>query len=189
MAAQRTRPGRRPTVRQDGAVHRTRVAAAGSAAFFLAGPGLEAGLGPWLLAHVAGSDLADWPVALRVLGGVLIVAGLAVLADVFVRFVADGAGTPSPAVPTQRLLARGAFAHVRHPMYVATATVIVGEALAFAQPILLVGALAYLAAMGALAGAREDPRLARRFGAEYDAYRRAVPGWWPRLRPWRGDER
>jgi protein-S-isoprenylcysteine O-methyltransferase Ste14 len=170
-------------------VHRTRVAAAGSVAFFLAGPGLEAGLGPWLLAHVAGSDLDDWPVALRVLGGVLIVAGLAVLADVFVRFVADGAGTPSPAVPTQRLLARGAFAHVRHPMYVATATVVVGEALAFAQPILLVAALAYLAAMGTLAGAREDPRLARRFGTEYDAYRRAVPGWWPRLRPWRGDER
>jgi protein-S-isoprenylcysteine O-methyltransferase Ste14 len=43
--------------------------------------------------------------------------------------------------------------------------------------------------MGTLAGAREDPRLARRFGTEYDAYRRAVPGWWPRLRPWRGDER
>jgi protein-S-isoprenylcysteine O-methyltransferase Ste14 len=172
MAPQRTRPGRRPTVRQDGAVHRTRVAAAGSFAFFLAGPGLEAGLGPWLLVRIAGSDPADF----------------ALLVDVFVRFVADGAGTPSPAVPTQRLLARGAFAHLRHPMYVATATVIVGEALAFAQPILLVGALAYVAAMVALAGALEDPRLARRFGAEYDAYRRAVPGWWPRLRPWRGGD-
>jgi len=168
-------------------VHRTRVAAAGSVAFFLAGPGLEAGLGPWLLVQVAGNDLDGWPVALRVLGVVLIAAGLAVLADVFVRFVADGAGTPSPALPTRRLLARGAFAHVRHPMYLATATLIVGEALAFAQPILLVGALAYVAAMATLAGAREDPRLARRFGAEYDAYRREVPGWWPRLRPWRGE--
>jgi protein-S-isoprenylcysteine O-methyltransferase Ste14 len=168
-------------------VHRTRVAAAGSAAFFLAGPGLEAGLGPWLLVQLAGSDAGDWPTVLRVLGAVLIIAGLAVLADVFVRFVTDGAGTPSPAAPAQRLLARGAYAHVRHPMYVATAAVIVGEALAFAQPILLVGALAYVATMVALTGALEDPRLARRFGATYDAYRRAVPGWWPRLRPWRGD--
>jgi protein-S-isoprenylcysteine O-methyltransferase Ste14 len=30
----------------------------------------------------------------------------------------------------------------------------------------------------------EEPILARRFGAEYDAYRRAVPAWRPRLRPW-----
>jgi protein-S-isoprenylcysteine O-methyltransferase Ste14 len=168
-------------------VHRTRVAAAGSAAFFLAGPGLEAVLGPWLLVEVAGGDLDGWPAALRVLGVLLIAAGLAVLLDVFVRFVRDGAGTPSPAAPARRLLARGAFAHLRHPMYVATAAVIVGEALAFAQPVLLVGALAYLTAMATLSHALEEPRLARRFGAEYDAYRRAVPGWWPRLRPWRGE--
>jgi protein-S-isoprenylcysteine O-methyltransferase Ste14 len=165
---------------------RTRVAAAGSAAFFLAGPGLEAGLGPWLLVYVAGHDVDGWPVVLRVLGVLLIAAGLAVLLDVFTRFVRDGAGTPSPAAPAQRLLARGAFRHLRHPMYVATATIIVGEALAFAQPVLLVGALAYLTAMVTLSHTVEDPRLALRFGAEYEAYRSAVPGWWPRLRPWRG---
>jgi protein-S-isoprenylcysteine O-methyltransferase Ste14 len=168
-------------------VHRTRVAAAGSVAFFLAGPGLEAGIGPWLLVAVAGGDVDGWPVVVRALGALLMAAGLAVLVDVFVRFVRDGAGTPSPAAPARRLLARGAFAHLRHPMYVATATVIAGEALAFAQPILLIGAIAYLAAMAALVAALEEPRLARRFGAEYDAYRRAVPGWWPRLRPWRGE--
>ena len=28
----------------------------------------------------------------------------------------------------------------------------------------------------------EEPTLARRYGAQYAAYRRAVPGWWPRLR-------
>ena len=30
----------------------------------------------------------------------------------------------------------------------------------------------------------EEPTLLRTFGDEYEAYRRAVPGWWPRLRPW-----
>ncbi|MCW2995864.1 MAG: isoprenylcysteine carboxylmethyltransferase family protein [Conexibacter sp.] len=159
-------------------------AAAGSIAFFLAGPGLEAGAGPWLLVRVAGSDLASWPLALRILGALLIAAGAAVLLDVFARFVADGAGTPSPAAPTRRLLVRGAFRHLRHPMYVATATVIAGEALAFAQPILLLAAAVYLTAMAVLVGAVEEPRLARRYGAEYDAYRRAVPGWIPRVRPW-----
>jgi protein-S-isoprenylcysteine O-methyltransferase Ste14 len=32
----------------------------------------------------------------------------------------------------------------------------------------------------------EEPALRRQFGAEYEAYIRAVPAWWPRLRPWRG---
>jgi protein-S-isoprenylcysteine O-methyltransferase Ste14 len=36
--------------------------------------------------------------------------------------------------------------------------------------------------MVTLAHTVEEPRLARRFGAAYDAYRRAVPGWLPRLR-------
>ena len=30
----------------------------------------------------------------------------------------------------------------------------------------------------------EEPTLARKFGAENQAYRRAVPAWVPRLRPW-----
>jgi len=33
----------------------------------------------------------------------------------------------------------------------------------------------------------EEPTLSRQFGAEYETYRRNVPGWWPRPRPWRPD--
>jgi protein-S-isoprenylcysteine O-methyltransferase Ste14 len=165
------------------AMRSTTQAAAGSAAFFLAGPGLEAGVGPYALVAVAGSDLDSWPVALRVLGVLLIAAGVLVLLDVFVRFARDGRGTPSPAAPTARLLDGGAYRILRHPMYVATATVIAGEALAFAQPVLLAGAVAYVAAMATLVVAVEEPRLARRFGASYDAYRQTVPGWVPRRRP------
>jgi protein-S-isoprenylcysteine O-methyltransferase Ste14 len=159
-------------------------AAAGSIAFLLAGPGLEAGVGPWVLVKVAGSAIDGWPAALRVVGALLIIAGIVTLIDVFARFVRDGAGTPSPAAPTTHLLVSGAFRHLRHPMYVATATVIVGEALAFAQPILLLGAAVYLTAMATLVHTVEEPRLARRFGASYEAYRQAVPGWIPRIRPY-----
>lgn len=154
--------------------------------FFLAGPGLEAGVGPWLLVRVAGSEIGSWPDVLRVVGALLMLVGIATLVEVFARFIRDGAGTPSPAAPTTQLLVGGAFRHLRHPMYVATAAVIVGEALLFAQPVLLVGATAYLAAMATLVHTVEEPRLARRFGASYDAYRQAVPGWIPRLRPWDG---
>jgi protein-S-isoprenylcysteine O-methyltransferase Ste14 len=158
---------------------RTAVA---NAAFAIAGPGLEAVVGPYLLVAVAGTHDQGWPLAVRVLGALLIVAGLAVLADVFARFVRDGRGTPSPAAPAQALMRGGAFGVIRHPMYVATAAIVVGEALAFAQPILLVAAATYLTAMATLVAALEDPRLARRYGAAFDAYRRDVPGWVPRPR-------
>jgi protein-S-isoprenylcysteine O-methyltransferase Ste14 len=32
----------------------------------------------------------------------------------------------------------------------------------------------------------EEPTLREQFGPSYDAYRAAVPGWVPRLSPWRG---
>jgi protein-S-isoprenylcysteine O-methyltransferase Ste14 len=32
----------------------------------------------------------------------------------------------------------------------------------------------------------EEPGLERRFGANYQQYRTAVPRWMPRFRPWRG---
>ena len=31
----------------------------------------------------------------------------------------------------------------------------------------------------------EEPTLLQAFGEEYEEYRRAVPGWWPRLHPWK----
>jgi protein-S-isoprenylcysteine O-methyltransferase Ste14 len=31
----------------------------------------------------------------------------------------------------------------------------------------------------------EEPVLSERFGEEYERYRRAVPAWRPRLRPWK----
>src|SRR5687767_2418791 len=83
---------------------RTR-ALAGSAIFFLVGPGLEAGVGPFLLTggFATGDGLPGW-LALRVLGGVLIAAGLAVLLHTFAGFARDGAGTPSPMLPPRRLV-------------------------------------------------------------------------------------
>ena len=30
----------------------------------------------------------------------------------------------------------------------------------------------------------EEPGLVKRFGAEYEQYRRNVPGWWPRMYGW-----
>jgi protein-S-isoprenylcysteine O-methyltransferase Ste14 len=72
-------------------------------------------------------------------------------------------------------------------MYLAVEAIIVGQALVFGQPVLLLYAVFVFAIMAAFVRWYEEPTLAKSFGASYKAYRDAVPGWWPRARPWRPD--
>jgi protein-S-isoprenylcysteine O-methyltransferase Ste14 len=163
---------------------RRAIAAAGSTAFFALAPGATTGLIPWWL---TGWDAQHTSPALRVLGAALIAAGLVVLVQAFVRFVVEGVGTPAPVAPTEQLVVGGLYRHVRNPMYVAVAATIAGEALVLGRPALLLYAAAFVAVTAAFAHWYEEPALRRRFGAEYEAYRRAVPGWWPRRHPWHPD--
>jgi len=165
---------------------RTAAAAAGSTLFFALAPGMVAGLVPWLL---TGWDTADpaWPWPVRVIGAVLLAGCAIVLVQAFVRFVREGRGTPAPVGPTERLVVGGLYRHVRNPMYVAVVGAIVGQALLLGRPVLLVYAALAGAGMALFVRGYEEPLLAARYGEQYRAYRRAVPGWLPRLRPWRPD--
>jgi protein-S-isoprenylcysteine O-methyltransferase Ste14 len=155
-----------------------RRAALGSALFLIVAPGVAAGLVPWLL---TGWDAAsDVPLPLVVAGVVLVAAGVAALLHAFARFVVEGIGTPAPVAPPERLVIGGLYRYVRNPMYLAVAATIVGQALILGRPVLLLYALAFGLAVFAFVHFYEEPTLTRRFGAEYDAYRRAVPGWWPK---------
>ena len=160
---------------------RLRRAAIGSALFFLAAPGVVVGLVPWWLTRWVAQPT---PLPLRILGGLLLVLALPLLVSAFVRFVRDGLGTPAPVAPTEELVVTGAYRYVRNPMYVAVLAAIVGQALLLGQPPLL--GYAALVAIGVVSFVRlyEEPVLRRQFGEKYEAYRRAVPGWVPRLRPW-----
>jgi protein-S-isoprenylcysteine O-methyltransferase Ste14 len=68
-------------------------------------------------------------------------------------------------------------------MYLAVLTVITGQALMLGRPALFGYAAVVAAAFAAFVYGYEQPALARRYGAQYETYRRAVPGWWPRLPP------
>jgi protein-S-isoprenylcysteine O-methyltransferase Ste14 len=161
----------------------TARAAAGSTVFFAIAPGVMAGVIPWAL--TGWRVRADWPAA-RVAGIALTAAGAAVLVQAFVRFVREGRGTPAPVAPTERLVVGGLYRHVRNPMYEAVAAAIVGQALILGRPALLLYAAVFAATVAAFVYLYEEPTLALRFGTEYEAYRRAVPRWIPRLRPWTG---
>ena len=79
----------------------------------------------------------------------------------------------------------GLYRYVRNPMYLAVLSLILGQALLLGQWILLPYAAVVCLAFAAMVHWHEEPVLRRDFGAQYETYRAAVPGWWPRLRPWR----
>ena len=160
------------------------TAAVGSAIFFLLAPGVVMGLIPWLLTRWQAREPLPYWAPMRVLGGILLVAGLVALVGAFVRFVVEGFGTPAPVAAPERLVVGGVYRHVRNPMYVAVLAVIVGQALILGRLGLLLYAAAAWLVVAVFVRFYEEPTLARRFGADYEAYRRAVPAWWPRLRPW-----
>ncbi|CCV08730.1 conserved membrane hypothetical protein [Mesorhizobium metallidurans STM 2683] len=164
---------------------RTRQAIAGSALFFVAAPGVVAGLVPWLLTDRYRLAWSTVPGFVPV-GWVLIVAAAALLLHAFARFALEGLGTPAPVAPTARLVVGDIYRHVRNPMYVAVLSIILGQALLFSSWALAAYVAIAGTAMVSFVKLYEEPTLARRYGAEYEAYRRAVPGWLPRLTPWRG---
>lgn len=165
---------------------RHRIGVTAFAADFVLQPGVVAGLVPWWL--------TDWPMRhpapswawtpLRAAGVALVATGVIVLMRAFVRFVVEGLGTAAPIAPTQRLVVDGPYRYVRNPMYLAVVPAIIGQALALGQPALLLYAAAVGGATGAFAHGYEEPTLRRQFGAQYEAYRRAVPAWRPRRHPW-----
>jgi protein-S-isoprenylcysteine O-methyltransferase Ste14 len=168
---------------------RRRTAAVGSAVFFLLAPGVVVGLIPWLLTRWQVREPLPYWLPMRVLGLLLLVAGLIALVRAFVRFVVEGFGTPAPVAAPERLVVGGVYRYVRNPMYVAVLAAIVGQAFLLGQPgLLLYAGLAWLA-VATFVRFYEEPTLARRFGADYEAYRRAVPAWWPRMHPWNPGER
>lgn len=157
-------------------------AAAGSALFFALAPGIVAGLVPFALTRWHATDV---PVAVRIIGAVTVIASLPLLVSSFVRFVVDGRGTPAPVAPTEHLVVTGAYRHVRNPMYVAVVAAIVGQALFFGSVACAIYAAIAFVTMASFVRIYEEPTLAARYGAEYDAYRKSVPAWWPRITPYR----
>jgi protein-S-isoprenylcysteine O-methyltransferase Ste14 len=162
---------------------RLRRAALGSALFFALAPGVVAGVLPWWLTRWR---MSAAPLAVRIAGAVLVLVAVPSLARLFVRFVRDGLGTPAPVAPTGRLVTTGAYRYVRNPMYLAVLSAILGQALLLGQPVLLAYAAGVAVMFVIWVRFYEEPVLRQQFGAEYDAYRRAVPAWWPRRRPWNG---
>ncbi|QIG43057.1 isoprenylcysteine carboxyl methyltransferase [Nocardioides anomalus] len=155
-------------------------AALGTVVFFVVAPGGNAALVPWLVTGWAHPHLGP-P---GVLGVALVALGAAAVVACFARFVTEGRGTPAPVLPTEELVVGGLYRFVRNPMYLGVAAAVAGQALLFRSAGVAIWLVVFLVAVVGFVKGYEEPRLADRFGASYERYRAAVPGWWPRLRTW-----
>jgi len=158
----------------------------GSGFFLLLAPGTVAGLVPWWITRWRMQPPLLGFSGFRLIGGLMIAAGIAVVLDSFARFALQGVGTPAPVLPTRHLVVNGLYQYVRNPMYVGVLWVLLGQGLLLGDGRLLAyGLLLWLGFHVFIVG-YEEPTLRRSFGTEYEAFRRNVPRWIPRLSPWRG---
>jgi len=126
--------------------------------------------------------------AFRVLGALLICAGLPLLLDSFARFALQGLGTPAPVAPPKHLVVSGLYRYVRNPMYVAVSSLIFGQGLLFGSVQVLKYGVAVLVGFHLFVLLYEEPVLRDKFGPEYDSYCRNVRRWWPRMKAWQGTQ-
>lgn len=158
----------------------------GSAMFFFLAPGTVAGFAPWVISDwrlpAGGFGVLQWT------GAALIAVSAIALIECFIRFVRDGEGTPAPVAKTKKLVVKGLYRHTRNPMYVAVAGLIFGQAILFQNTQVAWYGAAVWFAFHIFVVFFEERRLRREFGSEYEAYRKNVPRWLPRLTPWRPEK-
>jgi protein-S-isoprenylcysteine O-methyltransferase Ste14 len=159
------------------------AAAAASLAWFAAMGGTFGCLLPYLLNYWHfHHPLPYWWIA-QAAGVLLICGGMIPIAGSFIEFFKAG-GTPVPVASPPRLVVTGCYRYVRNPIYVGFMAVLIGQALLLDSVGLLEYAVVAWGIGAAAVRCYEEPVLSRKFGAEYRAYRRAVPAWIPRLQPW-----
>jgi len=116
-------------------------------------------------------------------GWLLIVAGSALyLVCAFWGFAIHGKGTPLPLDPPKKLVADGPYGVVRNPMYWGVACVMLGEAAVFHSLALAEWAVGLFVCANVFVLLVEEPTLKRKFGAEFEEYRRRVPRWIPHIK-------
>jgi protein-S-isoprenylcysteine O-methyltransferase Ste14 len=136
----------------------------------------------WLGFRVNIANMAPWRWLISLLSVLSFAIGLRCIWD----FGWIGRGTPSPIIPPKKLVVAGFYRYVRNPMYVGFFVGWIGLWVVFgrANTIAMVVTILVVLTVAALVRFYEEPALLKKFGADYEEYRRNVPGWMPRIRPW-----
>jgi len=96
------------------------------------------------------------------------------------EFYVAGRGTLAPWSPPKHLVVSGPYRFCRNPMYVGVVLILFGWAALYGSRFLLLYAAAVLVAFHLRVLLVEEPCAARRFGDDWNSYRRRTPRWLPR---------
>ena len=93
-------------------------------------------------------------------------------------------GTLAPWQPTQKLVIRGPYRYCRNPMITGVVAMLLGEALFFNALGILIWACFFFVMNTFYFIFKEEPSMLARFGDDYVEYKKQVPRWVPRFRPY-----
>lgn len=110
-------------------------------------------------------------------GMLIFLAGLSVMLHCIARFALDGLGTLSPADPTRRLVTSGLYRFSRNPMYAGVMLMLLGEVVFCGEAYLLLYSAGIAVLFNLFIIYREEPRLKKDFGDDYETYRKKVGRW------------
>lgn len=145
---------------------------------------------PGIILYWSGSVNVGWSLPIPfnllpvILGISLIVIGLTLMVKTIGLFARLGHGTLAPWDPPRRFVAQGVYRHVRNPMISGVGAILLGEAMVIGSSRLLFWFLLFGGVNMLYMPLVEEPGLERRFGETYRLYKRHVPRWLPRLKPW-----
>lgn len=119
---------------------------------------------------------------ISLIGLLLLLIGLFVMILTISTFIRIGKGTLAPWSPTRKLVIVGIYGYVRNPMILGVLTVLLGESIIFKSINIFIWFIIFFVVNNVYFTAYEEPDLVKRFGSEYEEYKRKVRRWIPRLK-------
>jgi protein-S-isoprenylcysteine O-methyltransferase Ste14 len=121
----------------------------------------------------------------KLIGWIIAVGGSALFVYTVFLFKTIGQGTLAPWEPTKKLIVEGPYRYCRNPMISGVFFMITGEGLMLFSTSILAWALAFFIINTMYFIFVEERSMLQRFGSDYLKYKKHVPRWFPRLRPYR----
>ena len=142
----------------------------------------------WLLRNDTSRDFAPQETGVRLLvlvaGVAALLMGLTLFVSTLARFAREGRGTLAPWDPPRVLVVRGVYRYVRNPMISGVLFILLAEALLIGSRRIFIWFIVFLTVNLVYIPLLEEPGLAARFGEQYRVYKKNVPRWLPRVKPW-----
>jgi len=148
-------------------------------ASFIALPGMVAIILPPTIALIDPFKGNTWT------PGIIIMAfGAFVLLWCVRDFFVSGKGTLAPWDPPKTLVVVGLYKFVRNPMYLGVLFLVLGWSCYFTSPLLLLYAIFFSQGFRRQVIYHEEPWLESQFQEQWQIYKKNVPRWLPRVKPW-----